>query len=401
MVAPDEALRLVLRVASRLPSQAVPLEEACGLELAEPILADRDCPPFPRAMMDGFAVRTPDAGREVSVVGEVAAGQCADVEVTDGKCIEIMTGAPCPQGTEAVVPKEQVRWQGKRIVLPRSIAPGQHVAPPASECGAGDLVLRPGQTITPLAVAAMATFGLKAARVTPRPTMGIITTGAELVPADREPAPGQIRDSNGPMLLSMARDLGLDRPIRRHAEDCLDSIVTALEQTAAKDVVLLTGGVSVGTYDLVPQALKVFGAEVAFHKVRQKPGKPLLFARKDTQLIFGLPGNPLACHLCFHRYVAPAIRQMNGKTAVHEPAHGRLVLAVGPKRGRTYFVAAHGARDGQTDGWDIHPLPGVSSADVFTSCHANAYAEVPPGHVEIPPGEVLAFTWIGNAPWPN
>lgn len=401
MIAPDEALRLVLRFASRLPSRPVPLTDACGLELAEPILADRDYPPFPRAMMDGFAVRVADAGSTVRVVGEIAAGQSAPTDVADGRSLEIMTGAPCPPGTEAVVQKEHVSQERDGIQLPGRIMYGQHIAPQGSECRTGELVLRPGQIVTPLAVAVMASFGMEAVRVTPRPTLAIITTGAELIPPGQKPGPGEIRDSNGPMLVTMARDLGLDRVAHEHAEDTLDSIVAALGKAAANDVILLTGGVSVGSYDLVPQALRVVGAEVVFHKVRQKPGKPLLFSRKNAQLVFGLPGNPLASHLCFHRYVAPAIRQLDGKTAVADPVFGKLASPVQPKGGRTYFVPAHGARADETGDWKIHPLPGVSSADIFASCNANAYIEVPPGHVEIPAGETLSFTWIGNAPWPH
>ena len=401
MIAPDEALGLVLQHAARLPSRTVPLADACGLELAEPVLADRDYPPFPRAMMDGFAVRAADVGSEVRVVGEIAAGQSAPTDVTEGRAFEIMTGAPCPPGTEAVIQKEHVRKKGDSVQLPGRIMRGQHIAPQGSECRAGELVLRPGQIVTPLAVAVMASFGMKAVRVTPRPTLAIITTGAELIPPGQEPGPGEIRDSNGPMLVAMARDLGIDRLVHEHAEDSLDSIDAALEKAAASDIILFTGGVSVGNYDLVPQALRIVGAEVVFHKVRQKPGKPLLFARKNAQLVFGLPGNPLASHLCFHRYVAPAIRQLDGKTAVADPVFGKLTSPVQSKSGRTYFVPAHGARDGQTGDWKIHPLPGVSSADIFASCNANAYVEVPPGYVEIPAGDTLAFTWIGNAPWPH
>ena len=401
MIAPDEAFRLVLQHASRLPSRTLKLAEACGLELAEPVLADRDYPPFPRAMMDGFAIRVADAGNEVTIVGEVAAGQNAAIDVTDGRSLEIMTGAPCPSGTQAVVQKEHVRKAKDRVQLPERIMHGQHIAPQGSECRAGELVLRPGQTVTPLAVAVMASFGMEAVRVTPRPTLAIITTGAELIPPGQEPGPGEIRDSNGPMLVAMARDLGLDSIVHEHAEDTLDSIAAALDKAAASDIILLTGGVSVGNYDLVPQALSTFGAELVFHRVRQKPGKPLLFARKDAQLLFGLPGNPLASHWCFHRYVAPAFRKMDGKMAVLDSMFGELAAPVQPKGGRTYFVPAHGARDENTGDWRITPLPGVSSADIFASCNANAYVEVPPGQVEASIGDTLAFTWIGNAPWPH
>jgi len=402
MIKPDEALRLVVDAVPSNPPRMVPLAEACRLQLAEPILADRDYPPFHRAMMDGYAVRADDAAKTIEVVGEVAAGHDVRTAVESGKCLEIMTGAPCPPGTEAVVPKEHVRRLDDQVVLPERITPGQHVAPRGSECRASQPVLEPGQTITPVAIAVAASFGLNSLRVIPRPSMAVITTGAELISLDEDPRPGQIRDSNGPMLVTMARDMALEPPAHLHAEDRLEAILEALAEVAGRQIVLLTGGVSVGTYDLVPQALERYGAEVVFHKVSQKPGKPLLFGRKGPQLIFGLPGNPLACHFCFHRYVAAAIRCTEGKHPVADPVLGELARPVQPKRGRTYFVAALARRRVEAEpNWMVHPLPGTSSADVFSSAGANCYAELPPGKTPIPAGEAIRFTWIGDAPWPN
>ena len=401
MLAPDEALLLVVETAAPLPSREVPLVDACGLELAESIVADRDYPPFPRAMMDGYAVCTGDAGRSVPVCGEIPAGHAADEALTAGRCFEIMTGAPCPSGTEAVVPKENVRHDGGGVRLPRQLTPGQHVAPQGSECRSGQVLLGLGDTITPLAVAVMASFGLRHVRVTPKPQLGIITTGAELVSPEARLTPGQIRDSNGPMLSVMARDLAVEVPVHLHADDQLDSLLETLEQVSGREIVLLTGGVSVGTYDLVPQALREYGAEIVFHKVRQKPGKPMLFARKGSQLIFGLPGNPLASHFCFHRYVTAAIRKMSGKRPAPEAVPGELAGPVRPKRGRTYFMVADARRAAHDEPWRIHPAPGVSSADVYNSCRGNCYVEVPPGATELDAGEILAFSWIGGAPWPH
>lgn len=402
LIDPDEALRLVLQNAVCAAPRKVPLAEACGLQLAEPIAADGDYPPFPRAMMDGYAVRTADAGQTVEVIGEVAAGNPTDVAVSPGRCLEIMTGAPCPSGTEAVVKKEQTRRQGNRVTLPGKIAEGGHIARQGSECLAGRLVLQPGQTITPLAVAVAASFGVESIRITPRPSLAVITTGGELVPAGQKPGPGQIRDSNGPMLVAMVCDMGIQRPVHLHAEDRLDRILHALGEVADKDVVLLTGGVSVGNYDLVPEAIQRFGAEPVFHKVTQKPGKPLLLAIKGRQLLFGLPGNPLSSHLCFQRYVAAAIRKTEGKPPVPDPMRAQLAVPLPPKRSRTHFVTARAEPDDSSPtGWRIHPLPGTSSADVFAPCQASCYVEVPPGKTEIPAGEILSFAWIGGAPWTN
>lgn len=372
------------------------------MRLAEPIVADRDYPPFPRAMMDGYAVAVADAGRSVDVLGEVAAGQEPPGSVAPGHCYEIMTGAPCPPGTESVVQMEQVRRNGKNVTLPAKIEPGQHIAPRGSECPADKTVLQPGETISPLAVAVMASCGKDSVRVFPRPQVAVITTGTELVQPGQTPTPVQIRDSNGPMLVVMARDMGLDLPEHRHADDRLESLLDALNRSADADIILLTGGVSVGNYDLVPKALDEFGAQTVFRKVTQKPGKPLLLAHDGEQLFFGLPGNPLASHFCFHRYVAAAIRRMEGKPSDLKALQGELAEPVNRKRGRTYFVAARAEHaDDAAGGWRVYPLPGVSSADVFASCPANCYIQIPPGEDAVGAADAVSFTWIGNAPWPN
>jgi molybdenum cofactor synthesis domain-containing protein len=408
MIDPQQALALVLQVAAACPPRRVPLAAAGGLTLAQSVRADRDYPPFPRATMDGFAVRTADAGRSVKVVGEVAAGQDVQIEVTAGNCLEIMTGAPCPPGTEAVVKKEETSRHAAQVVLPARILAGQNIAPRGSECQSGRLVLESGQTLTPLAVAVLASFGLGSVEVVPRPSLAIITTGAELVSLNTGETPvpldllgpAQIRDSNGPMLRAMARELGIEQPALLHAEDRLEAIVETLEQAADQDLVLLTGGVSAGRYDLVPDALQSYGAECTFHKVAQKPGKPLLLARRGRQLFFGLPGNPLSCHLCFHRYVAAAVRQMEGKPPLCGPFRGQLAEALRPRRNRTFFVQARAESLPQGPAaWQIRPLLGASSADMFACHQANCYVEVPPGETPVPAGAVLEFTWLGPGPW--
>lgn len=398
MITPDKALGLVLEHARCLPPTQVPVTDSCGLPLAEAVRADRDYPPFDRAMMDGYAVRAVDAGSRVSVIGEIPAGRFFDAECGTGQCFEIMTGAPCPRDTNAVVPKEHVQRDGDRVWLPDGIRPGQHIAARGSECRRDGLVLSPGETITPLAVAVMASVGKSTALVTPKPSVGIITTGAELVPVGDVPQAGEIRDSNGPMLLSLAREQGIEQPTVRHAGDCLDAILAVLRELSGCDIVLLTGGVSVGNYDLVPQALRDLGAEIVFHRVKQKPGKPLLFATKGARLFFGLPGNPLASHFCFHRYVTPVINQTSGRRPIREVFQGELAQPVPPKPVRTYFVPARAERDGLAGGWRIHALPGVTSADIFGACRANCYAQIPPGHEEIPAGETVGFSWISRPP---
>jgi molybdopterin molybdotransferase len=199
------------------------------------------------------------------------------------------------------------------------------------------------------------------------------------------------------MLDALIRAVGLEPPARLHARDELDSIARALDGVADVDLVVLAGGVSAGKYDLVPAALEARGASVVFHGVRQKPGKPLLLARKERQIILGLPGNPLACHFCFSRYVAAAVRGLEGR-APAKSLLGRILEPIRPGGGRTHFVPARAEwREEPPAGWCLRPLAGVTSADVFASAGANAYVEVPPGNEEVAAGGALRFAWMPDA----
>jgi molybdopterin molybdotransferase len=394
------ALARVIEMAETLDSQTVAPAAACGLTLAEPIAADGDYPPFPRAMMDGFAVRVSDAGRTLPVAGLLPAGSAWEGELPAGRCLEILTGAPCPPGAEAVVPKEDVARHREQVTLPAEVRRGQNIAPAGSECSAGQVVLSPGDLVTPLAVGVLASFSRATVRAIPRPSLGIITTGAELAAAEGPLRPGQIRDSNGPMLAAMARAQGIEPRQTLYAADRLEAIRAALQAAADWDIVVLTGGVSVGMFDLVPQALAEYGAETIFHGVEQKPGKPLLFARRapDTpgrrQLLFGLPGNPLACHLGFHRYISAAIGKLSGRPQAPQ-MRGELIHSLQMKGGRTRFVLgwAEFAAD-PAPRFRVRLLPGVSSADIFCGCQANCYVELPAEVSSLSTGDACAFTWI-------
>ena len=344
---------------------------------------------FP-AQRDGFAVRVADSGRTLPIAGLLPAGSVWAGELAAGQCLEIMTGAPCPPGVEAVVAKEDAVRQADAVSLPTEIRHNQNVAAAGSECRAGQWVMSPGDLVTPMAIGVLAAFSRATVRVIPRPRLGIITTGAEL--AAGPPRPGQIRDSNGPMLEAMARAEGLEPQPTAHAADQTEAILAAL-RTADCDIVVLTGGVSVGALDLVPQALADYGAETVFHGVNQTPGKPLLFARKQRQLLFGLPGNPLACHLGFHRYVSAAIRKLSGRPPHLPQIEGELTHPWQMAGGRTRFVPARAEfAAGPRPCYRVRLLPGVSSADIFHGSQANCYVELPPEVSSQVAGEACVFT---------
>ncbi len=397
MIDPDLALKLVLENAQPLPAAPLSPDDAAGCLLAEDIAADRDYPPFHRAMMDGVAVRVSDAGKTVEVTGEVAAGRAPSVAVSEGCCVDIMTGAACPEGAEAVVPVESIKREGGRVTLPASITPGRHIAPQGSDCAAGTVILRAGEVLTPVTVGVLASVGHQPVRAVPRPVVAVIATGAELVASGDTPAPWQIRDSNGPLLRLCAIRAGLTAVHQDRAGDSLEALGAALDRAADADVIVLSGGVSVGKYDFVPEALKRFGAETVFYKVTQKPGKPLLFCRKGPQLFFGLPGNPLSAHMCFHRYVEPALRCLAGLSAEAAEFTGTLAEPVTHKGGRTRFLLARAeCKDGSIR---VTPRGGMSSADIFNSNGANCYVRIPGGAGGMAAGESVQGQWMGERRW--
>jgi molybdopterin molybdotransferase len=226
-----------------------------------------------------------------------------------------------------------------------------------------------------------------------RPSLALLVTGDELVHGGARPGDVEIRDSNGPMLTAMARAAGLANPTTVSVRDTPEALASALEASSTADVVVLTGGVSAGNYDLVPAALAAYGATVVFHKVRQQPGKPILFAVKGSRLFFGLPGTPLGCHLGFHRYVIPAARSLAGLAAT-PPEQGRLVAAWSTRSDRQQFLLARvERRDGV---WETTVSPPRGSSDLFTAWNANAYVEVPEGTRELAAGATVSFERLAS-----
>ena len=400
LIDPDTAIELVLASSNHAKSLSFSVYETLGEILAESILADSDYPPFDRSMMDGYAVRASDAGGTVNVAGEVAAGGVSTHHVAAGTAMEIMTGAPCPDGTEAVVPKEDVTREEDRVTLPTTIKPGQNITRRSAECAKGTTVLNAGDTITPLALATIVTFGIEEVSVYPTPKLAIITTGDELVAPHETPGPSQIRNSNGPMLAAMAQSLGVSPTFVTHARDTMDELRNALAQASACDFIILTGAVSAGKYDSVPDALREFGATPIFHKVTQRPGKPIFFATRDRQLIFGLPGNPLSCHLGFHRYVAPAIRKFMHHEPLPPKATGTLAAPYVMKGPRTVFQLARAEH--RDNAWIVTPLLGKGSADMYAGSTANCMLRFEPGCGTVDSGSAIEFEWLlGASPLPR
>lgn len=388
----EDALEQVTANTPRGRARVVALEDAAGLVLSAPILAATDQPPFPRSLMDGFAVRAVDDGCCVRCVGEVAAGMVPDMRVDPGTGVEIMTGAFCPPGSELVVKVEDVKRSGDHVELPAGLTRGQHLIQQGELCRAGEQVLPAGARLTPLAIGAAAGLGVSAVHVWERPTVAIITTGGELRRAGETLEAAQIHDANGPMLAAMARSAGAEVVLMLHAEDTPESLYAMIERAGEADILVFSGGVSMGRYDIVPEVLEAMGARLVFHKVRQKPGKPLLFAVAESQLIFGLPGTPLGSHLGFHRYVTAAIRGMTGRRVAVVPRVGRLACPLSYRSGRTLFRLA---RAGRSEGhWTVEPLRWRYSIDLVGPAMANSYIHLPDGEWDLERDEEVAFELI-------
>jgi molybdopterin molybdotransferase len=368
-----------------------------GQVLAEDVTADIDSPPFDKAMMDGYAVRTSDLltpGIALRVVDEVQAGSSHVSHVGIGEAVRIFTGAPMPFSADAVMKQEDTTRSGDEVVIQTAwIPPGQHIMRRGTEMKTGQLVIPAGTVITPVALGLLAACGRESAKLVgrPVPAVAVMATGNELVDPPAVPKAGQIRNTNGPMLSAMAEKAGAEGThcgiLADDTELMSESLQTALGQF---DILLLSGGVSVGKYDLVPDVLKSLGVEIHFHTVRMKPGKPLLFGTLGDTLVFGLPGNPVSAAVGFDLFVRPAIDILCGRTD-HGPKELRLPLSE-PLRAKhdrpTYHPAVIGADS-------VRPLPWQGSADLRALLPANGYVVLPPGEVSFAAGEVMSVLQTG------
>ena len=392
MLEVDDALRTVLDHAR--PLAAVSSVPTLGRVLGEDLRADLDSPPFAKALMDGYAIRSADltdGHGTFAVVEEVAAGATPTVAVTAGTATRIFTGAKLPDGADAVVKQELavVATDGRVTLADPTARPGRNVMARGTEMRAGDVVLPRGTVLTPAALGVCATVGRAKALQVPSAVVAILTTGDELVEAGVTPAGAQIRNSNGPMLAGLVqRAGGLPRDLGTARDD--EAALTArLRDGLTADVLLLVGGVSVGKFDLVPQVLADLGVTAHFHKVRMKPGKPLLFGTRGGTLVFGLPGNPVSAFVCFELFVRPALRVLAGlPPAWCPPLAGTLTVDFAATNDRPTFhpVTLSGSR--------VTPLPWTGSADLRGLLAADALWRLPAGDVSYAAGDAVSVVPI-------
>ena len=397
MLSVDDARRTILEHASPLAAESVPLGASLGHVLAETVAADLDMPPLDRSVMDGYAVRCDDfrsGDATLRVVEEIAAGSLPTRGIGPGEASRIMTGAPIPDGADAVVVVEKTRLiSPDRVAVLDTPVPGRHIIRRGLEMRRGDVLLSPGAPLRPQEVGILATAGRAAVLVTPAPRVAILATGDELVEVSATPGPGKIRNSNAPMLLAQALRTGglpLDLGIGR---DRLDSLLPLIEEgLRSSHVLVLSGGVSAGTRDLVPEALAAAGVSARFHQVRIKPGKPLFFGTADRpegrRLVFGLPGNPASSFVCFELFLRPALRRLAGFAELDLPeVRATLTRDAGFHNDRPTY---HPSRLHRTpDGWTVEPVESFGSADLRALLKADALLRLPPGEVHYPAGHTV------------
>jgi len=390
----------VARLADRLTpvgSETVAWSAAVGRVLAEPLIADRDSPPIDVSAMDGYAVRLADlaagGASTLPVAGEARIG-CAPPDMPSGCAFLIVTGAPVPAGADAVIRREDVDEQRDRVTIPAGMTPsaGQYIRRGGENLRRHKVVLPAGVIVTPSVAGAMAAFGLREPRVRRRVCVSVIVTGDELLApdADKDPEPWQLRDGNGPALLAMMSGVPwLEPRLALRVPDHPDRIVTALgEQLHDCDAVLLTGGVSMGDCDYVPAAVTRVGAEILFHRLPMRPGRPMLGAvGPDGQAILGLPGNPVSVLVTARRLGSVVLRRLAGLALADSPPSVVLVrnpdlLPAAEWRFRLARLCGPGAAE---------LVPTMGSGDFVSAARSDGFVEVPPGATG--PGPWPFFAW--------
>jgi molybdopterin molybdotransferase len=343
MIEYKEARALVLSAAKPLPAETVPLARALGRTLARDVKAGEDIPPFAKSAMDGYAVRAADtrpAPVELAVVEDLPAGRLARRRIGPGEAARIMTGAPLPEGADAVVMVEDTeRSVPSGVVIGRAVRPGDNVGPAGEDVAKGETALARGTVIGPAEAGMLAAVGLGRVAVVRRPRVAIVSTGDEIVEPGERKRRGLIRNSNGPALSALALRAGAETEYLGIARDRRSSLAAKFRRARGADILVLSGGVSVGDYDLVKDELLAAGVRPVFWKVRIKPGKPVFFGRRGRQLVFGLPGNPTSAMVTFQLFVEPALERLFGRSG-KGPATVSAVLAAGlaVKPGRLQFL---------------------------------------------------------------
>ncbi len=376
-----------------LGTESVPLSQAAGRVAAREIRADLDWPPFETSAMDGYALRIADATAPgvwlAERAGLVAAGDPPPSPIAPGEAVRVMTGAPLPGNAEAVVPVEESRREGGRVRFETAPAEGAHLRRRGESIAAGTALVPAGRRLEGADIALAAMAGADPIVVFRRPRISIAATGNELVPSRERPGPGQLRDSNGPMLAALCRERGWDaRSSPRVADDAAGVERLFAEAGREEDLLLTSGGVSAGDLDLLPAAAEKSGFEILFHRVAMRPGKPVAFARRGATLWLGLPGNPVSTAVGFHLFGREIAGRLEGDAGAGAPRVSarlsRAIRKVGPRE--SYLDARWRTEEGESR---VEPLESRGSHDIGAYARGNALIRLPAGSLPLEAGAVV------------
>jgi molybdopterin molybdotransferase len=394
LISVDEAQRIVLEHTKRLDPERVPIERGAGRVLAAPVAALVDLPPFASSAMDGYAVRASDttaAPVHLPVVAHIAAGSPAGRPLGAGEAMAISTGGAVPDGADAVIPLELVEAGGDAIEIAEPVAAGANVRARGGDVAAGETVLEPGTRLGPAQVAALAAAGVSEAQCTKRPRVGILVTGSELRQPGEPLAPGEIYESNGLLLATALQLVGAVPAQLGVVADDADEHERAMERALLGfDMLITSGGASVGPHDLVRATQAKLRVEELFWGVAVKPGKPIAFGVRRDHLVFNLPGNPVSVLVTFELFVRPAINALLGLPApLPDYRRGLLAASVARNPHRDEFLRARTRREGDTV--VLEPLPGRESHMIARAGRADALVAIEAGEGEVPAGEEIRY----------
>ncbi len=382
----EEALRKILDNTNRLQGEIVAIEDAIGCVLLEDIYSNVAMPPFNKSAMDGYALRNSDLKSvpvQLKCIGVIEAGDSFKKTIKRGECAKIMTGAPLPRGADSVVMVEDTYQEASKVQVRRHVRKSENVCFKGEDIKRRQKVLSKGTVISTSNVALLAAVGKSSVRVYKKPRVAVLNTGGEIIPAGCKLSGNRIYNSNGPQLVTLLRTDGIQPRFLGIAQDKPKILQKAISKGLGFDIVLISGGVSMGDYDLVPSILMNLGVKKIFHKVKIKPGKPLFFGKRCSTLVFGIPGNPVSNFLTYHIYIRPALLKMAGKqpntfffrdgiltkSYSHKPGRKHFVLAVIRKVDFCYYIT---------------PLQSHGSADIMALSKANGFmiVEAHISHVE-------------------
>ena len=365
--------------------------DALGLVLAQEVRTDRQYPPFDRSTRDGYALRSKEAGpgAQLKCVGEIKAGDTVREALAAGTCLQIMTGAAVPAGADAVVMIEHTTREGDLVRFERAVEPGQNIVPRGSEAAAAQSILTPGMRLGYAELALAAQVGGVRLECAQRPRVAILSTGDEVVLIDESPGEFQIRNSNSVSLAAQVRIAGGQPVVLGNAADRIEDLGEKIERGLKEDALVLSGGVSMGKYDLVESVLKAMGAEFFFDAVAIRPGRPAVFGMCQGKPVFGLPGNPVSTMVTFELFVVPAIDLLSGAEARALPlVEARLAEALRERPGLTHFLPAH--VEWRERAPEVKALRWQGSGDIAALSRANCFLVVPADREKIDIGETVS-----------